>query len=488
MVMLETRDVTATAGTDYTPVFLPVTFMPGSVYQQVEVAIVDDEEDEPGDEMFQLDIGNALALGGSSIANVIVATPLLSFTIEDNDHTLSASASSVDAGTPLTVQFDQRYDSPDVVGPFARITGGSARPGVDIAPTRRTQFLGPGETTTTVQFETFDGIAKEDRTVTLDVGGTANGTVHSEPETMSVKIRNDDSKFVPATLEYGPGTGAIYYEGKLAYKTELPQESFSIEMKEHVGGSRFTLRQQGTSLTFERVCGDDIDAAQALGSIPSLSGDDMRAEGEDLWRASSTPFTYVLAGDPAKKLIGYITYNYHMDATSYHEQFLAYVVTPTAPEEPEKAEVPRLGPDAQPVVDPGAARDSVARAIAADMGGSAEAIAPYLTTSLSRRTGSSPVEVHLWLGADGQPVQPGRADLGPCDPGYGEMPPAVTRVIYTIHAFEDRFIVQSKTQDVETGRYERAYMEDFDTASNALDEAVGRSQEGLSPDISAPDD
>jgi len=122
------------------------------------------------------------------------------------------------------------------------------------------------------------------------------------------------------------------------------------------------------------------------------------------------------------------------------------------------------------------------------MGASPEAIAPYLSTSLSRGTGSSPVEVHLWLGPDGQPVQPGRADLDPCDPGYGEMPPAVTRVIYTIHAFEDRFIVQSKTQDVETGRYERAYMEDFDTASNALDEAVGRSQEGLSPDISAPDE
>ncbi|SEK26488.1 Calx-beta domain-containing protein [Halomonas daqiaonensis] len=489
IVMVTTSDLTAKSGIDYVPMAEPVTFLPGDIYKQVEVAIIDDPEDEPVDEMFQLTLGDVIPLGDNPLPPVVVALPFLHFTIEDNDHTLSTDAADVKAGEPVLVNINQRFDSQDTVGTYVRITGGTARLGVDIAPPRRTGFLRAGKTEQTLGFETFEGMSEEDRTVVFEVGGNAPGTVTVEPETLRVTIRVEPSEFEPAMLQYGPGTGYIYYAGDLVMERPFPPQNFDIEMRVHMGGSRFTLRQQGTSLTFARVCRNDVDASTAMASIQGMSVEDMREAGEELWRAAyqvdGVPFTYVVAGDPAEKLVGYATSNYSTDGMA-HEQYFTYIVTPVAPEDPEMAQVPRLPPERDPVVPPTAARDAVARAIADDMGLSADALTPYLTTSLG--SGTNSVKVALWLGPDGQLVQPGRDDLDPCDPGYGEMVPAVSRVIYTVHTFEDRFIVQSKTQDIETGRYERAYMEDLDTASNALDEAVTRAHEGLSPDISAPTD
>ena len=216
----------------------------------------------------------------------------------------------------------------------------------------------------------------------------------------------------------------------------------------------------------------------------------MRGAGDQAWRAGYTvdgvPFDYVLFGDPDERMTGYAHSEYVLEGQMAHNQYFAYVVTPEVAD--PAPEVPRPAPEATPVVDPGAAESAVARAIAADLGLSPAAVAPYLTTSLAGGSGNSPVEVRLFLDPDGRPVEPARSEPDPCDPGYGKMQPAVTRLIYKVHAFEDRFVVQSKTQDVETGRYDSAFMEDLGSVTNSLDTAVERAHDGLSPDLAPPAD
>ncbi|SER80545.1 Calx-beta domain-containing protein [Tranquillimonas rosea] len=492
MVMARTTGLTATAGVDFKPVVTPIIFNKGQMVAALVVEVMDDSEDEPDTEMFQLALKDLTLLDPEPGAIVVLGMPILHFAIVDNDHTLSVSAGSAPEGQPVPVTITQRFDSRETVNVATTVEGGSASPGVDFDPVRQPGYIREGQRTLELGIGTVaDDEEEPDETVRLALEAYNPGTIVIEPETVSGTIIDATEEDVrPATLRYGPGTGYVHYEGDLVGQQEFPPQIFDIEMRMHIGGSGFTLSQQGTDLPFKRICGQDIDVSAAAQAIPGTSAADMRGAGAQAWRAGYTvegvPFEYVLFGHPDRRLEGFATSEYVEGGMMAHNQFFSYIVTPEV-QDPEP-EVPRLEPDATPVVDPGAVRSSVARAIASDLGRPVAEIEPYLSTALSKETGTSPVEVRLFLDPDGRPVRADRAEPDPCDPAYGQMQPAARRLIYTVHAFEDRFVVQSKTQDVETGRYESAYMEDLGSASSGLDTAVNRSHSGLSPDLAPPSD
>lgn len=481
---LSARPTTADAGVDFQPIETALTFLKGEVLKQVTLTALDDERDEPELEFLLLELADVVPLGDATEMPPIVATPAVQIAIRDDDHAFTVDARGGTEGGTATLDFTQQFDGRDTVTLIAAPVGGSAAPGADYGVGGLQATVGQGETRTRMTLPlATDDEEEATETATLEFVGVApSGTVTIEPASASIPIA-DATEPAPrsAMLQYGPGTVSIEGTG---FEGPVPQSTRSIGLRVRPNGDSFVLSDPGggSDLVMRRACADDLalDAAgEALGGLPDRDG---KTAWKGSWTREGVTADYVLFGTPDSPMTGYV-HSYGGGQTTW----ATYNVTPEARDEEETADVPRLPTGESGVVDTGAAQDSVARALAADLGTDPATLSPYLQTRLARGSGAPggtrPVVVSLWVDADGNPVRTDHKP-DPCDPDYGTAAPPARLITYTIHGAADGFLVQSATTDLETGRIESAYMGDFDQVRSGLDRAVTDAHAGLAPRIS----
>lgn len=185
---VRTGDLTATAGADYTPVDLEVSFGVGMDTATVTVPVLPDDLFE-GDESFGVTL--------SSPINAVIADGFGLGTILDDESGSRISIADVaitegNAGVTdavLTVRLNAMNDIPTFVNYIA--SSGAALLGSDFAPAMGTATVPAGQLTTTIAVPVYgDDVFEQDETFTVTLSGAVNGIITDD--TAVVTILNDD--------------------------------------------------------------------------------------------------------------------------------------------------------------------------------------------------------------------------------------------------------------------------------------------------------
>ncbi|RBI84957.1 hypothetical protein DRV85_09835 [Rhodosalinus halophilus] len=496
MAQVELTGVDATGGSDFAPPLIPVTFLENDVLKRAVIDIVDDPLDEIYRETFVASVGSVTMLDPQAVPGGIVngagAIPL---TVIDDDNAFSVSARPGPEGGAVVLTLRQEHDSETTEVVVAAPGAGSATPGLDFEPWQKVARFPQGTTEVSLAIGLMpDDVPEQTESFPIEFAHIGTGTATFDPARVTGSIQDETEGEIPVRIEFTQGTVRMEVSGQ-TFTQPFQHAAMQGTLTRHIGGTRMTLSQgNGTDLTLRRFCAEDIDFTGIADGIPDLSAAEIGAGNRTGWRGEfvvdGIQFDYAMFEQPDGSYAGYGRQRGNVDGSSVLTRH-GYRVIPLVEEDPEVARLPGETPEAQ--LPPEAVTDAVARQVAADLGMSAEAVRPYLSTSLgpdmtsgdgdSART----VEVEIWLDAEGRPLPADRAAPGPCDPGYGEARAAAKRLRYRIGTAGEAIIGQAVTQDVETGRLETAYMEDLGEASNSLDTAVERAHGGLSPALQAPD-
>lgn len=495
MAQVELAGVDATGGSDFVPPVIPVQFDPGEVRQSATVRLVDDPLDEPHRETFVASVNEILALDPQAVPGVINAAGSIPLAAIDDDNAFSVSVQPGPEGGAAVLTIRQKFDSETEAVVIAIPEAGSATPGLDFEPWHKVVRIPPG----TTEASTAIGLLPDDlpeNTETFQIGFAhmGAGTATFDPERVMATIRDKTEDEIPVRIEFTQGTVRMEVAGRTITQP-FQHSAMQGTLTRHMGGTRMTLSQgNGKDLALRRFCAEDVDFAGIAAGIPDMTAAEIGAGNRTGWRGDfvvdGIAFDYAMFEQQDGSYAGYGRQRGRVADGSVLTRH-GYRVIPLVEEEPQVARLPGEAPDAQ--LPPGAVTDAVAQQVADDLGMSAEAVRPYLSTSLGpdMTTGDGEsartVEVEIWLDAEGRPLRADRAAPGPCDPGYGETRPATKRLRYRLGTAGETIIGQAVTQDLETGRLTEAYMEDFGEASNSLDTAVERAHRGLSPDLVPPD-
>lgn len=484
----------ATAGTDFAPTVLPFTFMKGEVVKTASFTIIDDGEDEPYREQLVPSVAALSPLDTTQVPGVINAAAMGPIAILDNDNEYTVSASGGEEGGAVTVTVRQAFDSEIPAMVSAVPGGGSATPGADFAPWRVQGTLPSGTTETTLTIP----LAEDD-----EVEGTESfpialvdhgpGTAFFEPSQVTGSITDTTRPAEPVRIEYTEGVVKMDVRGMLI-EQPFQHQSMQGTLRKHRGGDRMTLSQSnGKDLELRRYCAQDTDFGAIAADLPGLSAAEIGGDRDTGWRGAFTVddinFDYAMVERPDGTYAGYGRQQGNVDGADVLTVH-GFRVIPLSDPEPEVPRLPADPPETQVPLDDAA--DAVARELAEELGMSPEALRPYISATPgadgTRGDGASAraVEVEIWLDGEGRPLPADRTAPGPCDPNYGKAEPAVSRLRYRFHDTGDGIVAQGAVEDVESGRLESAFMEDFDTATDSLDTAAQRAHDGLSPGLSAP--
>lgn len=495
IAQVELTGVDATAGSDFTPPIIPVTFDKDDLRQHATVNIVDDPMDEPYRETFVASVNSVTPLDPQAVPNIINAAGSIPLTVIDDDNAFSVTAAPGPEGGAVILTIRQKYDS-ETKEVISAIPGaGSATPGIDFEPWNKYAHIPPGTMETTIAIGLLrDPVPEDDETFPIALTHMGRGTATFDPAQVTGTIRDETEREIPVQIAYDKGTVRMEYSGH-TFTQDFHHPDMNGTLTRHIGGTRMTLSQSnGADLELRRFCAEDTDFAGIAEGIPGLSAVDIGAGNRTGWRGDfvvdGIQFDYAMFEQPDGSYSGYGRQRGNIDGATVLTRH-GYRVIPLVEEEPEVERLPTEEPAAQ--LPPEAVRDAVARAVARDLGMSPEDVGPYLSTSLgpdmTRGDGDSAraVVVEIWLDADGQPLAADRAAPGPCDPGYGEARGAAKRLRYRLGTAGDAIIGQAAMQDVETGVLEGAYMEDLGDASSSLDTAAERAHDGLGPSLNAPE-
>lgn len=487
----------ATAGVDFAPTVVPFSFVAGEISKTVTFSILDDIEDEPYREILLATVENITPMGTSDMPGVINAAASVPLTILDDDEHLTVTASGGAEGGVAEITVRQEFDSELPVFITATPQDGSATPGADFAAARVYGHLPAGRTETTLLIPLYEDDLREGaESFGVSMGHDGPGTAIFDPRDVTLRITDTTRPAEPVMIEHGGGVVKIFSEGSLVHQQAFQYRSMKGTLRKHIGGTRMTLSQAtGHDLALSRFCARGMDFAAIAGDLPGQSPEDIGAGDDAGWKGAFSvdeiEFDYVLFERPDGSYQGF---GRQQGSVGGGGSVLTLHSVKVAPLDPPKPEVPRLPPDALEMQLPlSAAADAVARELAKEFGMSPEALRPYIsaTPGPDMTTGDGPsarpVDVQIWLDGEGRPLRADRTAPGPCDPEYGKAEPALSRLRYRFHTAADLIVAQGAVVDVETGKIESAYMEDFDTATGGLDEAAGRAHGGLAADLAAPE-
>ncbi|KAA9005663.1 Calx-beta domain-containing protein [Histidinibacterium aquaticum] len=494
LVEVSLSGVDASAGTDFTPSLIPVTFQPGEVVKTARVNIVDDAEDEVQRETLVATVQSVTPLDTTNPPVVVNAAPAIPLTILDNDNYFSVEAQPGPEGGAVILTITQRHDSDRREVVFAAPGAGSATPGADFEPWQKVAALAPGTTETTVAIGLMpDAEPEGDETFPVEMTHYGPGTTIFDPVRATATIIDETEPEVPVRIEYIEGTATVSYMD-FTRTDRFSHPPMGATLIRHLGGTRMTLAQDnGANLELRRSCMEGIDFDGIASGIPGLSAEDIGAGNRVGWYGDFTvegiAFDYAMFEQPDGNYFGWGRQRGDVDGAKILTLH-GYRVTLLEPQ----PDVPRLPvDDAGSQLPPEAVTDAVARQVAADLGMTADEVRPFLSsnTAPDMTTGdgesSRPVDVTVLLDPEGRPLRADRAAPGPCDPGYGEASPATKRLRYRFGTAGDGIYAQGVIQDVETGVFEEAYMEDLGDMSGSLDNAAERAHQGLDPALKAPD-
>ncbi len=197
-----TSDGTATAGSDYAATSGTLSFAPGQVSAIIELAILDDAQDEP-DETVNLTLSNpSNATLGATSSTVL--------TIEDNDPrpTVAFSQAGIsqdEGGGTAAIEVVLSAASGRVVTVNYATSDGTATAGSDYTATSGTLTFNPGETSKTIQVTIIDdSIDESDETVTLTLSNPENATLGAVRTTTLTIVDNDGPSDGATFKIYGP--------------------------------------------------------------------------------------------------------------------------------------------------------------------------------------------------------------------------------------------------------------------------------------------
>lgn len=494
IAQIDLADAGAQGGPDFVPPVISLTFQKNEVLQSADVTLIDDPTDEPYREMFVASVTDIVLLDSQAGPGVVNAAGSIPLTILDDDNAFSVSAQPGPEGGAATLTIRQAHDSETEEVVTAIPGAGSATPGLDFEPWHKIARFPPGTTEATLAIGLMpDDLPEDDESFPVTFAHLGSGTATFTPEQVTAVIRDETEEEIPVRIEFTQGTVRMDVMGQV-FEQPFQHPPMSGSLTRHVGGTRMTLSQgNGTDLELQRYCAEDTDFAAIAEGIPGLSAEDIGAGNRTGWRGAfvvdGIDFDYAMFERPDGSYAGYGRQRGDVDGAKVLTRH-GYRVIPLVEDEPDVPRLPGEEPRAQ--LPPEAVTDAVARQVGESLGMSAEAVRPYLSTSLGpdMTTGDGDsaraVEVEIWLDAEGRPLPADGAAPGPCDPGYGEARAAAKRLRYRLGTAGETIIGQAAIQDVETGRLEEAYMEDFGDASGSLDTAVDRAHGGLAPTLAPP--
>ena len=221
-VTYETRDGTATAGSDYTATSGTLTIGEDETRKKVSVPVLDDDAAEDGETMTfvvtRLEGAHSLLLDGEGEGTITdddkAARPMLSV----------SDASGTEGGT---ASFEVTLD-PAPAGPvttYYATADGTARSGSDYTGRWGTLAFAAGETSKTVAVELLDDeLAEPNETFSLELI-TATGAGYGDPSGTGT-IGDDDAAAAP-TAAFDDGTLPAEHDGSTAFTVDL---AFSEEI------------------------------------------------------------------------------------------------------------------------------------------------------------------------------------------------------------------------------------------------------------------
>ncbi|MBX6313452.1 MAG: right-handed parallel beta-helix repeat-containing protein [Isosphaeraceae bacterium] len=205
-VHVATSDGTATAGMDYIPAALTLTFAPGQTSQTFNIGIIDDNIYE-GNETVNLALssptgGARLGTPSSAVLTIIDNEPPPALSISD------ASVIEGDSGT-VNALFTVSLSVPSALPISVNYTtaDGTATAGVDHIATRGTLTFALGQTSQTLAVPVLgDLLVEGDETASLILSDPTNGAVLGAHHIGTLTIIDDDSFVVTNTNDSGQGS------------------------------------------------------------------------------------------------------------------------------------------------------------------------------------------------------------------------------------------------------------------------------------------
>ena len=195
-VDFQTRDVSATAGADYTGTGGTATFAAGATTFTVNVPVQDDNLDE-ADETFDVDLSNEV--------NATITVAIGVGTIQDDDPQPVLSIADISVGedvdsATLTISLDA-VSGQDVSFSY-RTVDGTAIAGQDYDAADAAATVFAGSITTTIAIAIIDDQVEEDTELfTVELFAVANGTLSATEGTAIVTIADDDA---PILFQFDP--------------------------------------------------------------------------------------------------------------------------------------------------------------------------------------------------------------------------------------------------------------------------------------------
>ncbi len=189
-VRYTTRDGTAVAHSDYTPLSGTLTFAPGETGQTITLPILSDSAAEP-DETFSLELGDPVNASLAAATSAVIA-------IRNDDLPVITMAplSTIEGNDParyLTTAVSLSAASQQIITVNYVLADGSATAGSDYLPDSGIITFSPGQTEQTLGILVLgDQQAEADEAFTLHLSDPVNARLDS-PEPVTVTLQDDDT-------------------------------------------------------------------------------------------------------------------------------------------------------------------------------------------------------------------------------------------------------------------------------------------------------